>query len=332
MNQPTASVRNHCLAPARANLAIDAPIDPHYALIPIRQNAEGTAVIGDPRNDSHMLISQLHLAVLKAHNGFVDDARLAGVPSGEVFDEAARQLRWHYQRIVLNEFLPTLVGSTFADQVLREGPRYFRPGDDVFIPLEFADAAYRYGHSQIRHRYHLNDHSEPVPLFPDLLGFREVSRQHTADWRLFFDSPGVESAQRAKKIDGKLVSALIELPIAVTGETEIEAYHSLAVRDLQRGQGVGLPSGEVVARHLGIDPLTADEVGIPSTCWRGDTPLWYYILREADICEGGHRLGPVGGRIVAEVFVGLVDADVTSYRRSRQEWRPKKTLSALLAS
>jgi hypothetical protein len=147
-----------------------------------------------------------------------------------------------------------------------------------------------------------------------------------------FDSPDVESAQRAKKIDGKLVSALIELPIAVTGETEIEAYHSLAVRDLQRGQDVGLPSGEVVARHLGIDPLTADEVGIPSTCWRGDTPLWYYILREADICEGGHRLGPVGGRIVAEVFVGLVDADVTSYRRSRQEWRPKKTLSALLAS
>jgi hypothetical protein len=40
----------------------------------------------------------------------------------------------------------------------------------------------------------------------------------------------------------------------------------------------------------------------------------------------------VGGRIVAEVLIGLVDADVSSFRRSRQEWRPKKTLSALLAS
>ena len=63
-----------------------------------------------------------------------------------VFDEAARQLRWHYQWIVLNEFLPALVGQTLADQVLREGPKWFRPGHDAFIPLEFADAAYRYGH------------------------------------------------------------------------------------------------------------------------------------------------------------------------------------------
>jgi len=298
----------------------------------IQRNTEGTAVIGDPRNDSHMLISQLHLAMLKAHNAFVDDVRLAGISSNQVFDEAARQLRWHYQWIVLNEFLPTLVGPTLADEVLRDGPRYFRPGHDVFIPLEFADAAYRYGHSQIRHRYLLNGQSDPVPLFPDLLGFRTVPRQHTVDWKLFFDAPGDESAQRAKKIDGKLVEALIELPVAVTGETEIEAYHSLAVRDLQRGQGVGLPSGEVVARHLGIDSLTADEVGVASTGWRGDTPLWYYILREADVCAGGHRVGPVGGRIVAEVLVGLLDADVTSFRRSRQQWRPKKTLSGLLAS
>ena len=298
----------------------------------IQRNAEGTAIIGDPRNDSHMLISQLHLAVLRAHNAFVDDARRAGVPEGCVFDEAARQLRWHYQWIVLHEFLPALVGPALVDQVLKEGPRCYRPGRDAFIPLEFADAAYRYGHSQIRHRYHLNLQSNPVPLFPDLLGFRAVPREHAVDWKLFFDAPGAESAQRAKKMDGKLVKALIELPVAVTGETEIEAYHSLAVRDLQRGQGVGLPSGEAVARHLGIAPLTVDEVGIASTGWHGETPLWYYILREADVCAGGHRLGPVGGRIVAEVLVGLVSADATSFLQSRQAWRPKKTLSELLAS
>jgi hypothetical protein len=174
--------------------------------------------------------------------------------------------------------------------------------------------------------------SDPVPLFPDLLGFRAVPRQHTIDWKLFFDMPGTESAQRSKKIDGKLVKALIELPVAVTGETEIEAYHSLAVRDLQRGQGVGLPSGEAVARYIGVTPLTPDEVGIASTGWQGETPLWYYILREADTCTGGHRLGPAGGRIVAEVLVGLVDADATSFRRSSQQWRLKKTLSGLLAS
>ena len=297
----------------------------------VQRNAEGIAVIGDPRNDSHMLMSQLHLAMLKAHNGFVDEARLTGVSNDRVFDEAARRLRWHYQWIVLNEFLPTLAGQPLANLVLREGPQWFRP-HSPFIPLEFADAAYRYGHAQIRHRYQLNLHSDPVPLFPDLLGFRAVPPERTVDWNLFFDAPGAAPAQRSKKIDGKLVRALIQLPVAVTGECEIEDYHSLAVRDLQRGQGVGLPSGEAVARHIGVPPLTAEQVGIASTGWKGETPLWYYILREADACTGGHRLGPVGGRIVTEVLVGLVDADAASFRQNSRDWRPQKTLIELIAS
>ena len=173
-----------------------------------------------------------------------------------------------------------------------------------------------------------------MPLFPDLLGFRPVTREHMIDWTLFFDAPtpGATPAQRSKKIDGKLVRALIELPVAVTGECEIEDYHSLAVRDLQRGQGVGLPSGEAVARHIGVTPLTAEEVGIASTGWKGETPLWYYILREADVHTGGLRLGPVGGRIVTEVLIGLIDADAASFRHGIRDWRPQKTLIELLTS
>jgi hypothetical protein len=298
----------------------------------LQRNADGTAIIGDPRNDSHMLISQLHLAMLKAHNAFVDEARLVGTPADNVFEAAARNLRWHHQWIVLHEFLPSLVGQKLADQVIQEGPRWFRPTRGVFIPLEFADAAYRYGHAQIRHRYQLNLQTDPVPLFPDLLGFRPVPREHALDWKLFFDAPGATTAQRCKKMDGKLVRALIELPVAVTGECEIEDYHSLAVRDLQRGQGVGLPSGESLARHMGIAPLTAEQVGIGSSGWRGETPLWFYILREADACTGGRLLGPVGGRIVAEVLVGLIDADATSFHDKSEGWKAQKTLSELLAS
>jgi hypothetical protein len=298
----------------------------------LQRNAEGIAVIGDPRNDSHMLMSQLHLAMLKAHNAFVDEVRRTGTANDRVFDEAAQQLRWHYQWIILNEFLPSLVGQTLVNQVLKEGPQWFGPTHGGFIPLEFADAAYRYGHSQIRHRYQLNLQTDPVPLFPDLLGFRAIPRERTVDWTLFFDMPGATSAQRSKKIDGRLVRALIALPVAVTGECEIDDYHSLAVRDLQRGQGVGLPSGEAVARHIGIAPLTAQQVGIASTGWKGETPLWYYILREADAFTEGHRLGPVGGRIVTEVLVGLIDADTGSFHRTDQAWRPHKTLSELLAS
>jgi hypothetical protein len=86
-----------------------------------------------------------------------------------------------------------------------------------------------------------------------------------------------------------------------------------------------------VARHIGIAPLTAEQVGLASTGWQGETPLWYYILREAEACTEGHRLGPVGGRIVTEVLVGLIDADATSFRQNGRAWRPRKTLIELLA-
>lgn len=297
----------------------------------LQRNADGIALVGDPRNDSHTIVSQLHLALLKAHNAFVDELRTAAVPEDRVFHEAVRELRWHYQWIVLEEFLPELVGAALAGRILREGPYWYRPGAAGVMPLEFAGAAYRYGHSQIRHRYQLNAQAAPVPLFPDLVGFRAVPPQNKVDWKLFFDAPGASAAQRSKKIDGKLVRALVQLPVAVAGECKVECHRSLAVRDLQRGNGVGLPSGEAVARHLGIVPLTPDEIGLASSGWRGETPLWYYILREADACTGGDRLGPVGGLIVAEGLVGLVDSDPASFRRNSHEWRPQKTLSELLA-
>jgi hypothetical protein len=303
----------------------------------VQRNVEAIAVIGDPRNDSHMLISQLHLAMLKAHNAFVDEARAAGVASDRVFEVATRELRWHYQWAILNEFLPAFVGQDLVSRILRDGAKWFRPERDAFIPLEFADSAYRTAHGQIRHRYQCNSRSVAVPLFPDLLGFRAVPAEHVVDWRLFFDVQGAPemattptTPQRCKKIDGKLVRPLTELPVAVTGECEIEDYHSLAVRDLQRGQGIGLPSGEAVARHLGVTPITPEQIGLASTDWRGETPLWYYVLREADVCTGGEHLGPVGGTIVAEVLVGLIDADDTSYRRGAPNWYPQKTLARLL--
>ena len=206
--------------------------------------------------------------------------------------------------------------------LLAEGPRYFVADRAYAIPLEFADAAYRYGHSQIRHRYQVNSDSKPVPLFPDLIGFDPVPARRTVDWGLLFDLPGRPAAQRAKKIDGRLACSLIELPLAITGNVEEEAYHSLAVRDLQRGQGLGLPSGEAVARLMGEEPLSPEEVGLTESGWTGETPLWFYVLREADVRHAGERLGPVGGRIVGEVLTTLIDRDPGSYRVTDPDWTP----------
>ncbi len=296
----------------------------------LQRNAEGTAIIGDPRNDSHLVMTQLQLAFVHAHNAFVDRARRSGTPEAHVFETAVRELRWHYQTAVLREFLPSLVGQAMVDAVLHDGRRYYRPADGAFIPLEFADAAYRYGHSQIRHRYALNDHEPARGIFPDLVGFRPLPPELRIDWARLFDVPGRPPAQRAKKIDGRLVRALIVLPHVMTGDTPVEEFHSLAVRDLERGQGVGLPSGEAVAARMSETPLTRDEVGAADAGWPGQTPLWYYILREADVRCGGRQLGPVGGRIVAEVLVGLLDLDPESVRHAPPDWQPIASLADLL--
>jgi hypothetical protein len=188
--------------------------------------------------------------------------------------------------------------------------------------VEFADAAYRYGHSQIRQRYAINESTQPLPLLPDLIGFEPVPPARVVSWSMLFDVPGAPPAQRAKQIDGRLPESLIRLPLAITGSVEEEAYHSLAGRDLQRGQATGLPSGETVAQALGLEPLSPEEVGLADHGWDAETPLWYYVLREAAIQQDGNRLGEVGGRIVSEVLVGIIDADPDSYRAVDRHWRP----------
>jgi hypothetical protein len=102
------------------------------------------------------------------------------------------------------------------------------------------------------------------------------------------------------------------------------------LRDLVRGEGVGLPSGEAVARRMRERPLSAEEVGASNAGWSGESPLWYYILREATVRQGGNRLGPVGSRIVGEVLIGLLDLDATSVRHAPASWTPSATLIDLL--
>jgi hypothetical protein len=284
----------------------------------VPRNSQGVALVGDPRNDVHLFMAQLHLAMLELHNGLVDRLREDGVAEPELFDEARRAATWHYQWVVLYDFLPRVIGAPLVGELLEQGPLYFTADGEPFIPFEFADAAYRYGHGQIRHRYAIG--GEQLPLFPDLVGFRPVPAGLVVDWSTLFDLPGRPPAQRAKRIDGRLPRSLIDLPLAITGEAE-EDLHSLAVRDLERGSGVGLPSGEAVARELGVAPLNAAELALPDE-WVGETPLWYYLLKEAEARAGGDELGPTGGRVVGDVLVGLVKRDPESFLSVDPDWRP----------
>jgi len=286
------------------------------------RNSEGIALAGDPRQDVHILISQMHVAMIRAHNRMVDRLREDGAPEAHLFDEARRELTWHYQYVVLHDYLPETMGVERAARLLEEGPRRFGPEDAVAIPLEFADAAYRFGHSQIRDSYQLQPGGPAHKLIPDLIGFRPTPPDRVVDWALLLDIPGHPPAQRAMAIDGRLPNSLIHLPPDITGKVADDDLASLAVRDLLRGTATGLPSGEGVARQVGALPLAPGEIGLAELGWSGETPLWYYILREAAIRENGERLGPVGALIVGEVLLGVIDCDPSSQRSVDPGWRP----------
>jgi Animal haem peroxidase len=283
------------------------------------RNQQGIALIGDPRNDVHAFMTGLQLAFIQAHNRLVDRLRADGVPESELFEDARRAI-WHYQWIVLNDFLPNLVGNAMTMGVINDGLRFYHLTGEPFIPVEFADAAYRYGHSQIKGDYQLRPGGPRFPVFPDLAGFRPLAPEHVIDWSLLFDVAGCPPAQRAKPIDGQLPASLIQLPESITGAVEVSAYRSLAARDLQRGMGTGLPSGEAVARAIGARTLTHQELALGD--WDNETPLWLYILREAAARGDGDHLGEVGGRIVAEVLVGIIRTDPESYLTNDPSWRP----------
>ncbi|MBV9228725.1 MAG: peroxidase [Chloroflexi bacterium] len=292
------------------------------AMNDLPRNHQGRALLGDPRDDVHLIISQLHLAFLKFHNAIVDYLRSTGMQNAEVFNEAQRQVRWHYQWIVVHEFLPLLVGEELVQDILTNGAKFYSYEEGPSIPVEFADAAYRYGHSQVRSTYTLNGGGAKGQVFPDCQGTCPVRHDRVVDWAYFFNVDNQRPPQPSKRIDIKLAHSLIDLPKSVVGETEIPEQHSLAYRDLVRGEGLDLPSGEAVARVMGIEPLSQDEIGLKDMGWNGETPLWYYILKEAEVRHNGEQLGEVGGRIVAEVLLGLIDADPTSYRNADTDWNP----------
>jgi hypothetical protein len=85
----------------------------------------------------------------------------------------------------------------------------------------------------------------------------------------------------------------------------------------------GIPSGQAIARLMGSRVLTAEQLAelAPFNMDRS-TPLWYYILKEAEILENGLRLGPVGSRIVGEVFIGLLQADTDSFVVVEKNFKP----------
>ena len=159
-------------------------------------------------------------------------------------------------------------------------------------------------------------------LFPDLVGQRPLLAAQVPDWRRFFAFPTGPAPQASKRIDAVYTRGLMNLPLQLTGELAQPEHAALAYRDLQRGAALGLPAGEAVAEALGLTPLSREELALPDNLCRDGTPLAYYIQREAMVQQQGEYLGAVGGRVLAEVLLGLLLADPTAYLYAEPEWHP----------
>jgi hypothetical protein len=310
----------------------------------------GTAIIGDPRNDENRVISQMQLGFLRFHNRVVDAiaARPNAPSGGALFARAREAVTWHYQWIVVNEFLRTVCGNWIVDDILANGRKVYRPecqGSGPYIPIEFAAAAYRFGHTMIPQKLRVRvNGAQHVVLDADSLlgrGFSPVqSIDEVVEWQALLDDGGTPF-ERAGEVDAKLAAALLDLPFMPPTVPAFE--RSLAVRNLLRAQSFRLPSGEQVAQAMmqaGASEITSgmietvrevgDKLGLPK-----GTPLWLYLLAEGKAigrldegAQGQHKfakgqgLGPVGARLVAEVIIGLLELDSRAYLGANRNWSP----------
>jgi hypothetical protein len=339
----------------------------------------GRAIIGDPRNDENLIVSQLQATMIRFHNAVVSKVRgdHQDLAADEVFKLAQQTVRWHYQWVVAHDFLPRLVGEEVVGDILKAEsyptpgggpgelpvyrPRFYRWRREPFIPLEFSVAAYRFGHSMARPTYDINKEVKTDPplagvnrilLFlpgeekpeqerQSLNGFRRLPDFWTVQWRFLLGGIEDESEpeqglpQPSYKLDAQLASPLGKLPDSIALPEEFgpglgkALGQMLAARNLFRGKRLGLPSGQDVARAMGIEPLSDDDLfaGVEveqSTRddLAGQAPLWFYILKEAEVQTGSAHLGAVGGRIVAEVLIGLLAGDPLSFLGVRPNWKP----------
>ena len=105
-----------------------------------RDPTNHAAIIGDPRNDENMMIAGLHAACLLFHNHAVDLIRSQdpSIPDNDAYVEARRLTVWHYEWMILHEFLPHVVPQSVIDDVLTNGRHFYDPRhNEAFIPVEF---------------------------------------------------------------------------------------------------------------------------------------------------------------------------------------------------
>jgi hypothetical protein len=322
------------------------------------------ALIGDGRNDENLIVAQLHVAFLRFHNAVVDWAQhQPGYPQDdrELFERVRDLVRWHYQWLVVHDYLKTVTLPGVVDKVLLGGNKVFQPRyDEVYMPLEFSVAAYRFGHSMVRGFYDYNrNFGRPGVVigsasFRLIFAFTGSARPEpfngggtltlpfnwVIEWNRFVDKGDSLPDHFARRIDTQLAPPLFDMINQISEENEglpeaiKDILKRLAVRNLLRGYQLAIPTGQAVADALGVAPLTEEELrrnnsdavnaALADGGFLQTTPLWFYVLKEAEARANGNSLGEVGSRIVAETLIGQLRADPGSYLNQDGGWSPEQ--------
>jgi hypothetical protein len=371
-----------------AGVIADADLPPDLRADPSKRTR---ALIGDLRNDENLVIAQFHLAFLRFHNRIVDlvedDPKAFGLwpwsSRMQRFEVAQRLTRLHYQWLVVHDYLRTVTLPGIVDKLLLGGLQHYKPlhtrrGRELFMPLEHAVAAFRFGHSMVRGGYDFNrNFGTPAPgtggpLIPfapfDLLfqftgnGFARDPQDPSKSVRSPFgdanvptlpfnwiaefdrlcDKSGTDPQRFARKIDTHVVPPVLEMVNEGTGSAiqddaskpVRELLRHLARRNLLRGYLLSIPTGQRLAAAMGVAPLTLGELrrdnsaAVDAALEQGGflqhTPLWYYVLKEAEVRGNGNTLGELGSRIVCETILGLLRHDRNSFLNERGGWDPSE--------
>jgi Animal haem peroxidase len=329
--------------------------------------SDGTAIIVDPRNDENLIVAQMHVLFIKFHNRVLrllkDDSGLAPAGGGSPLEQARRFVTWHYQWIVLHEFLPAIARKSVLDDINSARsqpklfPQWFTPSDaPVSLPIEFSVAAFRFGHSMVRDRYELNGHiggaflSEIVRMTKRGGGVVEhLPANYVIDWDSFFGSLPAR-VNHAEPIDRYITEMLYDLPKQTEEAFRFQFTLGVSRLDptakmmpplpettLKRGSAMCLPSGEEFARRFGLPSLDPAELFPQQEQFfekglNKRTPLWYYLLAEAELEPSAEplspqvnrqsQLGTIGSGIVAETLYQLLNADQQSIANDGRDWRP----------